>query len=153
MEQSEILRKLIEIPDADLDYAKLFAKTFENILFWTVRKPTFMYYNGNVWKAVTIEEVKKCMANTLVGVLERLIYVFNEQRRHLDLDETADKKAKKEAERCCKNALTGLKYVKRDRNLRGIIELVKSQLVHPEFNRVPWTGHGQSQAGCWPMRQ
>lgn len=132
-DQSKTLKNIVAMPDVDADYAELFSNAFRNVLFWTLTKPTFMHYNGNTWKALPLEQMKQCLLQTLMGVMERMIYVFNEQRRHLDLMGDASKDTKKAAEASYKSAVAGLRYVKKDRNLRGIIELVKAQLCHPDF--------------------
>ncbi len=139
-EQSATLKNIVRFPSADADYADLFVATFRGCLFWTGSErgsKRFVHYLAHTWKTITVEEVINCLRQMLTGVMERVGRAINEQRHVIQTDGRLSAEDKKkmvaENEVIYKNTLTGTVYIKRAKNLRTILDLVKSQLINAEF--------------------
>ena len=141
-EQSETLRNILRFPNADADYAQLFVTAVRGCLFWTGSEGSkrFVHFAGHTWKTMATEEVTQYLSRMLAGVLERLSKAISEQRHALEtaVGLTAEEKKTKKAEIEVnyKSSLSGMVYVRRAKNVRAIIDLVKSHLINTSFERT-----------------
>ncbi len=134
MERASLLNDILQMPDTDADYAKLFSKIYQGVLFWTW-DGRFMGFQNNRWCEVPKEEVRECCRSTLLGILERMSLYLNEKRRWFELYDSENRVVISTVKKEYANLLIARRYVKSQRHLKDIMEVAKDYLWNRDFEK------------------
>ena len=126
-EEDGPLEKLLLTPDSDAPYVDLFEAHFKRRLKWTGKH--FLFFRDHLWRPIPTEEVYNTISKMANLILNRLLDSLSRQKRELDVQDNADKDSKKKAKERYQAALKGLKYIKRNSNVRGMVEMTKNRLI------------------------
>jgi phage/plasmid-associated DNA primase len=120
------LQNLLLTPDSDAPYVDLFEAHFKRRLKWTGK--LFLFFKDHLWRPIPTEEVYNTISSMANIMLERLLQSLAQRQIELDV-QNGDKDAKKLNKEQYNGVLKGMKYIKRNSNVRGMVEMTKNRLI------------------------
>ena len=135
-ENNAYIKKILRLAKCDAPYAEIFAKIFENRMYWTSSN-RYVFYENHRWQEMQKSRVIGTLKGMIHSILDKLITCLNLKQSDINRDTTTPERDHNRESTKVRRELAAvndaLRFSQLTRSLCNIEKLIQVQMINPQF--------------------